>query len=95
MKLLIPIETIEKIAIKNDFNRIDYQENIGLISYSDGNTRINIYLSKMTVSTCLNHPKKGKTQLFRKNVTKEMLSQIFEYPRKHTGKGYYTKTTKK
>ena len=95
MKLLIPIETIEKIAIKNDFNRIDYQENIGLISYSDGNARINIYLSKMTVSTCLNHPKKGKTQLFRKNVTKEMLSQIFEYPRKHTGKGYYTKTTKK
>ena len=95
MKLLIPIENIEEIAVKNDFNRIDYQENIGLISYSDGSTRINIYLSKMTVSTCLNHPKKGKTQLFRKNVTKEMLSQIFEYPRKHTGKGYYTKTTKK
>lgn len=91
MKLLIPIETIDKIASDNYFNRIDYQENIGLISYSDGSTRINVYLSKMTVSTCLNHPKKGKTQLFRKNVTKEMLSQIFEYPRKHTGKGYYTK----
>jgi len=91
MKILIPIDQIEEIANKNDFNRIDYQENIGLISYSDGNTRINIYLSKMTVSTCLNHPKKGKTQLFRKNVTKQMLSEIFEYPRKHTGKGYYTK----
>lgn len=91
MKLLIPIETIDKIASDNDFNRIDYQENIGLISYSNGSTRINVYLSKMTVSTCLNHPKKGKTQLFRKNVTKEMLSNIFEYPRKHTGKGYYTK----
>ena len=49
----------------------------------------------MTVSTCLNHPKKGKTQLFRKRVNKEMLEQIFEYPRKHTGKGYYTKTNKK
>lgn len=92
MKLLIPIEQIEEIAIKNNFNRIDYQENIGLISYSDGSTRINIYLTKMTVSTCLNHPKKGNTQLFRKNVTKQMLYEIFEYPRKHTGKGYYTKT---
>jgi hypothetical protein len=91
MKLLIPIDTIEEIAVKNEFNRIDFQENIGLISYSDGDTRINIYLSKMTVSTCLNHPKKGKTQLFRKNVNKQMLSEIFEYPRKHTGKGYYTK----
>lgn len=91
MKLLIPIDQIEEIATKNYFNRIDYQEKIGLISYSDGSTRINIYLTKMTVSTCLNHPKKGKTQLFRKNVNKEMLLQIFEYPRKHTGKGYYTK----
>lgn len=90
MKILVPIDQIEEIAIKNNFNRIDYQEKIGLISYSDEQTRINIYLSKMTVATCLNHPKKGKTQLFRKNVTKEMLSEIFEYPRKHTGKGYYT-----
>jgi hypothetical protein len=91
MKILIPIDKIDSIATKNDFNRIDYQEKIGLISYSDGDTRINIYLSKMTVSTCLNHPKKGKTQLFRKNVNINMLSEIFEYPRKHTGKGYYTK----
>jgi len=28
--------------------------------------RINIYITKMTVSTCINHPKKGRTQLFRK-----------------------------
>jgi len=91
MNYLIPLEKIETIANKNSFNKIDFQENIGLISYSDGSTRINIYLSKMTVSTCLNHPKKGKTQLFRKNVNESMLNEIFEYPRKHTGKGYYTK----
>jgi hypothetical protein len=91
VKLLIPIEEIEEIAERCKFKRICYQENIGLISYSDGDTRINIYLSKMTVATCLNHPTKGKTQLFRKRVTKKMLEQIFEYPRKHTGKGYYKK----
>ncbi len=95
MTYLIPIEKIDEIANENDFNRIDFQENIGLISYSDGSTRINVYLTKMTVSTCLNHPKKGKTQLFRKKVNTEMLRQIFEYPRKHTGKGYYTKKQSK
>lgn len=94
MKYLIPLDKIELIANENNFSRIDFQDNIGLISYSDGSTRINIYLTKMTVSTCLNHPKKGKTQLFRKRVDETMLKEIFEYPRKHTGKGYYVKTNK-
>lgn len=87
----IPIEVIEALAKSEGYNRIDFQENIGMISYSDGGTRINIYLTKMTVATCLNHPKKGATQLFRKNVNYETLKEIFEYPRKHTGKGYYKK----
>lgn len=87
----IPIDVIEALAKAESYNRIDFQENIGLISYSDGATRINIYLTKMTVATCLKHPKKGATQLFRKNVNYEMLKEIFEYPRKHTGKGYYKK----
>ena len=70
---------------------LDYQENIGLISFGFEDVRINIYLTKMTVATCLNHPKKGKTQLFIKKISKDMLEKIFEYPRKHTGKGYYKK----
>lgn len=87
----IPKEQIDEIAKKNGYVCFDYQENIGMASYSDGATRINIYLTKMTVATCLKHPKKGATQLFRKNVTVKMLDEIFEYPRKHTGKGYYKK----
>jgi len=87
----IPIENIDTIATKHGYVRFELQENIGMASYSDGITRINIYLTKMTVATCLNHPKKGPTQLFRKNVTESMLKEIFAYPRKHTGKGYYTK----
>lgn len=89
MNYKIPIEKIDEIGKKNGYVRFDHQENIGMASYTDGNTRINIYLTKMTVATCLKHPKKGPTQLFRKNVTESMLKQIFEYPRKHTGKGYY------
>jgi len=87
----IPIEEIDTVAKSEGYFKIDYQENLGMVSYSDGATRINIYLTKMTVATCLNHPKKGATQLFRKNVTFDMLKSIFEYPRKHTGKGYYKK----
>ncbi len=91
MNYKISIEEIKLIAYEFGYNFIDYQENIGLISFGIKDVRINIYLTKMTVSTCLNHPKKGKTQLFRKNVNKDMLKEIFNYPRKHTGKGYYTK----
>lgn len=91
MKFRIEISDIDDIATRNGYYMICFQPNIGLISYYDGSTRINIYLTKMTVATCMNHPVKGKTQLFRKNVDKEMLEKIFEYPRKHTGKGYYKK----
>jgi len=91
MTYRIPKEEIDKIAKKNGYVCFDFQENIGMASYSDGQTRINIYLTKMTVATCLKHPTKGATQLFRKNVTVTLLNEIFEYPRKHTGKGYYKK----
>lgn len=94
MNYKMPKEKIDEIATKHGYVCFDYQQNIGMASYSDGSTRINIYLTKMTVATCLNHPKKGPTQLFRRNVTLNMLNEIFEYPRKHTGKGYYKKEAK-
>lgn len=53
--------------------------------------RINIYYTKGTVGTALDHPTKGKTQLFRKNVTYKQLEKLFINPRQHTGKGYYQK----
>lgn len=42
-----------------------------------------------TVQTAISHPKRGKTQLNRRNVSLELLPLIFNNPRKHTGKGYY------
>lgn len=91
MRYRIALEVIEALAKEAGWNRIDFQENIGMLSYTNGSTRMNIYLTKMTVATCLHHPKKGATQLFRKNVDYETLKQLFEKPRKHTGKGYYQK----
>lgn len=91
MNFRIPKDKIDQIANRHEYTCIDFQENIGMASYSDGATRINIYMTKMTVATCLDHPKKGPTQLFRRNVTLQELEEIFSYPRKHTGKGYYEK----
>jgi hypothetical protein len=42
---------------------------------------------KFTVRTIIDHPKQGKTQLVRENVSYELLRKIFSYPRIHTGKG--------
>lgn len=89
MTYLIPFFTLMKIAAKHNYQVVEHQENIGLVILSDGAIKVNVYCSTMTVATCLNHPRKGKTQLFRKNVTVAQLEELLEYPRKHTGKGYY------
>jgi len=85
------IVTIKSIAEIGGWVFIDHQENIKMLSFKKGCSRINVYYSKMTVATCVNHPKRGKTQLFRRNVTIKQLKQIFNNPRVHTNIGYYQK----
>lgn len=68
----------------------DYSENVMLSVFKE-DMRINIFYTTMTVATCLNHPTKGKTQLFRRNVSSAQLIKILENPRVHTQKGYYEK----
>ena len=84
-----------KTASDHKWKLHDIQESIGMISFvkiiSGDPARINIYTTKMTVATCINHPRKGKTQLFRKNVSSKLMKKIFENPRIHTHKGYRTK----
>ena len=57
---------------------LTYQEDIKMISFTKGTSRINVYTTKMTVATCLKHPKQGKTQMFRKNVTSEEMREILD-----------------
>lgn len=89
------IKSIRKKAEKYGWHEIKWEDNTRMISFAkeiDGyNARINVYTTKMTVGTCINHPKRGKTQLFRKHVTPEEMVKIFENPRVHTRKGYYEK----
>lgn len=53
------------------------------------NMIVDVWYSKMTVGTVVTHPKKGRTQLFRRHVSERLLEEIFENPRVHTGNGYY------
>lgn len=50
-----------------------------------------MYYSTRTVGTSMAHPTKGKTQLFRRRVTLDMLDKLLANPRMHTGRGYYSK----
>lgn len=83
------------LAKKHGWTFLGYQENIQMISFHkiiDASfARINIYLTKMTVATALNHPKHGKTQLYRKHVDFKLLERIFKNPRVHTDRGYRKK----
>ena len=42
-----------------------------------------------TVGTAINHPKQGKTQLFRRDCSIDDVAGILRNPRSHTGRGYY------
>jgi hypothetical protein len=89
------IALIEKTAEENGWQLLDIQDNIGMVSFIRGNNgereRVNIYVTKMTVGTCINHPTKGKTQLFRKHQTIASIKEILKNPRIHTNEGYYQK----
>jgi len=80
---------IQDLARRHGYELEQYQKEISLLIFIKGRNQVNVYHSKMTVGTCVNHPTKGKTQLFRKRVSPEELERIFRKPRVHTGKGYY------
>ena len=80
---------IRQIAEINGWREIDHQENIYMISFLREGVRTNIYYSKMTVATAMNHPVRGKTQLYRRGCSLKMVEKILAKPRIHTGRGYY------
>lgn len=82
------IKHIRSTAKAEGWKEIDHQEYIKMLSFVKGFSRINVYYSKMTVATCINHPMQGKTQLFRKYVDDKLLKKIFKNPRIHTSNGY-------
>ena len=65
----------------------------GMISYRQDITEymLTFWLTTGTVGAYLEHPKQGKTQLFRRKVTFDEAKEIIKNPRQHTGSGYHTR----
>lgn len=89
------LERLREVATANDWVELNHNEISRVLCFRKNTNRINVYYTTRTVGTCLNHPKRGKSQLFRRNVTWEDMELIFENPRVHTGHGYYTKGSRK
>lgn len=62
-----------------------------MASYKRDEVRLNFWLSTGTVGSYLQHPRQGKTQLFRKEIDMSKAGSVFDNPRQHTGKGYHKK----
>ena len=62
-------------------------------NYGGSPARMNVWHSErshrgFTVGTCITHPKKGKTQMFRKFCSLQEVETLMKNPRHHSGKGY-------
>ena len=50
---------------------------------------LHVWCTTGTVGSYLDHPRQGKTQLYRRNVDWSALKKILNNPRAHTGAGYH------
>jgi len=90
------VSEVRELAEEFGYDEIVHNEVSKMISFLGRyglrtGARINVYYSTGTVGSCLNHPKQGKTQLFRRDVDLAVLEKIFDNPRLHSGKGYHRK----
>lgn len=53
---------------------------------------MHVWCTTGTVATFLDHPRQGKTQLFRRDVSWSMLRRLLNNPREHTGTGYHERS---
>ena len=72
-----------------DYEKLDCSSStVRMASYRKGAVRLKFWLSIGTVGSYLKYPKRGRTQLFRRDVDMNEADVIFGNPRVHTGKGY-------
>jgi len=89
------VNDIAKLARRHGYEQVEVnlRDENRMVSWRHGwkcgGVRINIYFTTGTVATCLDHPKRGKGQLFRRNMTYADLEDIFDNPRVHTDTGYH------
>ena len=80
---------LDAIATSNGYSKLDATSSTApMASYRRGACRLNFWLTTGTVGSYLDHPRQGKTQLFRRDIGMEEAEAIFQNPRIHTGRGY-------
>ena len=95
MSVALNLERVRKLAREEGLTEVYFNEDSRVVSFvkqyvnGEDSARINVYWTTGTVGTCLNHPRQGRTQLFRRNMDLKSLAQIFRNPRIHTGEGYH------
>ena len=93
--MALPLADIRREAAAAELAEVYFNESSKVISFAPRDAapsslaRLNVYYTTGTVGTCLEHPKQGKTQLFRRNVSMSVLRQLLRTPRLHTGEGYH------
>ena len=84
--------TLDRRAKAEGWKRQNTKSTARMQSWKRGNDRINYWPTTGTMSTRIKHPnRKHPQQMYRRKVDAELAKQILSNPRKHTGKGYYTK----
>ena len=85
-------ESLDRRAKAEGWKRQNTKSTARMQSWKRGNDRINYWPTTGTMSTRIKHPnRKHPQQMYRRKVDTELAKQIISNPRKHTGKGYYTK----
>ena len=95
-KALRAREETRVLAARAGLKELSVNEESRVVIFADDKgVRFNVYYTTGTVATYLDHPVRGKTQLFRRNVDLELLARLFREPRLHTGTGYHRRNRKK
>lgn len=100
-------DKIVALAAKYKWKLREDQTDIGLLIFEkmcsvfdgdtiNGHAQINVYTTTMTVTTIVNHPKRGRGQMYRRDVDWRFLDWIFKNPRVHASRfkhpgGYFPK----
>lgn len=88
------VDVVRRAAASRGYREVQHNEAsrvLGFVS-RDGQARINVYYTTGTVGTSLEHPRQGRTQLFRRGITLAELIEILDNPRVHTGAGYHRRS---
>jgi hypothetical protein len=93
----LPLGAVRDMARQQGYREVQHNEQSRVVAFKptagsnhDDLSRINVWYTTGTVGTYILHPRQGRTQLFRRNVSPNLLISIFQNPRVHTDLGYHT-----